>query len=161
MSFLNGGANKGLDRPLPAGYFPLYWQGGFRPLPGVGDVDLLGCEGQPCGFLLKFSDVRLLIRQQMVTAVKEALDAAGVESGLYSFRIGAATTASARGLEDSTVRTLGQWRSLAYLEYIRIPQGLLANYTARLCSAHACGHITIAYHVCSLVLILLCPPFVL
>ena len=67
-----------------------------------------GCHAGP---LFKFS-------------VKEALDVAGVESGQYSghsFRIGAATTAAARGLEDSTVRTLGRWRSLAYLEYIRIP----------------------------------------
>ena len=71
-----------------------------------------------------------------MTAVKEALDAAGVESGQYSghsFRIGVATTAAARGLEDSTVRTLGRWKSLAYLEYIRIPRVQLANYTARLC----------------------------
>ena len=68
-----------------------------------------------------------------MTAVKEALDAAGVESGQYSGHIGAATTTAARGLEDSTVRTLGRWKSLAYLEYIRIPQAQLANYTARLC----------------------------
>ena len=53
-----------------------------------------------------------------MTVVKEALDVAGMESGHYSghsFRIGAA--AAARGLEDSTVRTLGQWKSLAYLDH--------------------------------------------
>ena len=75
---------------------------------------------------------------RMVTAVKEALDAVGVESGQYSghsFSIGAATTAAARGLEDSTVRTLGRWKSLAlaYLEYIRIPRAQLANQTTSLC----------------------------
>ena len=91
-------------------------------------------RGSHAGPLFKFSDGRSLTRQRLVTAVKEALDAAGVESGQYSghsFRIGAA--AAARGLEDSTVRTLGRWKSLAYLEYIRIPRVQLANYTARLC----------------------------
>ena len=60
----------------------------------------------PAGPLFKFLDGRSLTRQRLVTAVKEALDVAGVESGQYSghsFRIGAATTAAARGLEVSTV----------------------------------------------------------
>ncbi len=68
--------------------------------------------------------------------MREALEEAGVDPGRYnghSFRIGAATTAAARGLEDSTVRTLGRWKSLAYLEYIKIPREQLATYTARLC----------------------------
>ncbi len=45
----------------------------------------------------------------------------------------AATTAAARGLEDSTVRTLGRWKSLAYLDYIKIPREQLSTYSARLC----------------------------
>ncbi len=56
--------------------------------------------------------------------MKDALDEAGVDPGQYSghsFRIGAATTAAARGLEDSTVR---RWKSLAYLEYIKIPRAV-------------------------------------
>ena len=82
-------------------------------------------RGNQTGPLFKFRDGRPLTRQRFVMAVKEALDAAGVEAEQYSghsFRIGAATTAAARGLEDSTVRTLGRWKSLAYLEYIRIPR---------------------------------------
>ena len=79
-------------------------------------------RGSHAGSLFKFLDGRSLTRQRLVIAVKEALDAAGAESGQYSghsFCIGAATTAAARGLEDSTVRTLGRRKSRAYLEYIR------------------------------------------
>ena len=80
-------------------------------------------RGNQTGPLFKFGDGKPLTRQRFVMAVKETLDAAGMEAGQYSghsFRIGAATTAAARGLEDSTVRTLGRWKSQAYLEYIRI-----------------------------------------
>ena len=86
-----------------------------------------------------------------MTAVKEALDAAGVESGQYSghsFRIGAATTAAARGLEDSTVRTLGRWKSLAYLEYIRIPRAQLANILPDCANAHACAVMSPLHIMC-------------
>ncbi len=88
------------------------------------------------GPLFRYLDGRLLTRQRLVASVREALEEAGVDPGRYnghSFRIGAATTAAARGLEDSTVRTLGRWKSLAYLEYIKIPREQLATYTARLC----------------------------
>ena len=92
-------------------------------------------RGNQTGSLFKFRDGRPLTRQRFVMVVKEALDAAGMEARQYSGHslcIGAAITAAARGLEDSTVRTLDQWKSLAYLEYIRIPHAQLANYTARL-----------------------------
>ena len=88
------------------------------------------------GPLFIFCDGRPLTRQRFVVAVRSALKEAGVEAGHYAghgFRIGAATTAVARGLEDSTVQTLGRWMSLVYLEYIRIPRHQLASYTARLC----------------------------
>ena len=93
-------------------------------------------RGKIAGPLFRFSDGKPLTRQRLVTAVKDALVKAGVEPGQYSghsFRIGAATTAAARGPEDSTVRTLGRWKSLAYLEYIKIPRAQLASYTTRIC----------------------------
>ena len=89
-----------------------------------------------CRPLFKFQDGRFLTRQRLVTAVRDALRSAGVQPGLYSghsFRIGATTTAAARGVEDSVVMTLGRWRSLAYLEYIKIPRQQLARYSTMLC----------------------------
>ena len=41
-------------------------------------------------------------------------------------------TAAAKGLEDS-VRTLGHCKSLAYLEYVRIPRQQLVSYSTMLC----------------------------
>ncbi len=99
-------------------------------------LSYLRVRGNKDGPLFRFHDGRPLARQRLVLAVKGALDVAGVNPGHYSghsFRIGAATTAAARGLEDSTVRTLGRWKSLAYLDYIKIPREQLATYSARFC----------------------------
>ena len=63
-------------------------------------------RGKSDGPLFRFKDGRPLTRQQFVAAVQDALRKAGVDAESYaghSFRIGAATTAAARGLEDSTI----------------------------------------------------------
>ena len=87
------------------------------------------------GPLFAFHDGRTLIRQRFVVAICSALKLAGMVQENYtshSFRIGAATIAAAMVIEDSTIQTLGRWKSLAYLDYIWIPRQQLANYTARL-----------------------------
>ena len=87
--------------------------------------------GEP-GALFHFKDGRWLTRQRFVEAVKTALRRAGVEEEKYnshSFRIRAATTAAANGLEDSIVQTLRRWKSLDYLRYVRIPRDQLASYS--------------------------------
>ena len=84
----------------------------------------LSVRGRQDGPLFRFWDGKPLTRQRFVSAVRGALVKAGIQAQLYaghSFQIGAATTAAARGMEDSVIRTLGHWKSLAYLEYIKIP----------------------------------------
>ena len=67
--------------------------------------------------------------------VKKALQLAGADASDFnghSFRIGAASTAAANGMEDSLVKTLGRWESDAYQRYIKIPREELANYSLML-----------------------------
>ncbi len=93
-------------------------------------------HGKQSGPLFRFQDGKCLTWQRFVQAVCGALIKAGVQADRYashSFRIGAATTAAARGLEDSIIKTLGRWKSLAYLEYVKIPRQQLANYSVMLC----------------------------
>ncbi len=93
-------------------------------------------RGKRTGPLFQFKDGRPLTRQRFVMAVRQVLLKAGVQADRYaghSFRIGAATVAAARGMEDSIIKTLGRWKSLAYLEYVKIPRQQLANYSVMLC----------------------------
>ena len=93
-------------------------------------------RGPHPGSLFMFNNGLYLTRARFVDAVRGALHEAGIQCMKYSrhsFRIGAATTAEARGIEDSVIKTLGRWKSLAYLEYVRIPRQQLANYSSMLC----------------------------
>ena len=76
-----------------------------------------------------------LTKPAFVTHIKQVLKAVGKKSNAYkghSFRIGAATTAAACGLEDSTIKTLGRWSSAAFQLYIRASPSDLAQLTSRL-----------------------------
>ena len=80
------------------------------------------------GPLFMFNDGRFLTRARFVAALRSALREAGVGANSYaghSFRIGAATTASQHGLQDSLIQTLGRWRSSAYTLYIQTPPSTL------------------------------------
>ena len=72
-------------------------------------LDYLQVRGAAPGALFIFADGRLLTRQRFVDRVREALQRAGVDQSKYcghSFRIGAATTAATKGVEDCIINSL-------------------------------------------------------
>ena len=96
---------------------------------------MLAVRVMELGPLFRFQDGRCLTRQRFAAAVRDNLSRAGVDQTRYcthSFRIGAATTAAARGVEDAVIKTLGRWDSLAYLQYVRIPRERLVGMSRRL-----------------------------
>ena len=80
---------------------------------------------QGAGPFFKFQSGIALTRASFVSRVRLALAAAGIKADNFaghSFRIGAASTAAAKGAEDSLIKTLGRWASSAYLLYVRVPR---------------------------------------
>ena len=71
-------------------------------------------RGKTAGPLFIWKSGLFLTRENFVAEVRRALEAAGLEASDFnghSFRIGAATTAASRGMEDSMikdVRSLGE-----------------------------------------------------
>ena len=97
----------------------------------------LARRGTHNGPLFMFEDGSYLTRSRFVCELKKALSAAGINAEKYnghSFRIGAATTAAEKGIEDSIIQTLGRWKSTAYLLYVRLPRENLAQLSTRLVS---------------------------
>lgn len=100
-------------------------------------VAYLAARGNPAGPLFLYEDGSPLSRSRLVAAVRSCLRAGGVREELYSghsFRIGAATTAATKGIEDSMIQVLGRWQSSAYLRYVRIPRENLAAVSSVLVS---------------------------
>ena len=69
-------------------------------------LDYLVLRGTKDGPLFLYSDGRFLTRQRLVESLRAALERAGVDQSKYcshSLRIGAATTAASKGMEDSVM----------------------------------------------------------
>ena len=90
----------------------------------------LAVRGKAPGPFFGFKGGEPLAREIFVRRVRAALREVGVDSDKYaghSFRIGAASTASAVGVEDSLIQMLGRWKSFAYLSYVCVPRERLAS----------------------------------
>ena len=84
--------------------------------------------------LFTFSDDRSLTRQRLSSTVQSMLHSAGYTGSYsgHSFRIGAATTAAARGVPDYLIKTLGWWSSDSYQIYIRTPLSSIVHVSRQL-----------------------------
>ena len=110
---------------------------GTKLCPVAATLDFLRMRGSTAGFLFRFEDGSFLTRPRLMSAVRAALETAGLDQSRYcghSFHIGAATEAAKKGIEDSIIKTLGRWKSLAYLEYVKIPRSDLVHYSSVLAS---------------------------
>lgn len=70
-----------------------------------------------------------LLRGTFISYLKDTLTRVGIDNRDYnghSFRIGAATSAAAAGVEDHVIQTLGRWSSDCYIRYIRIDPSVVA-----------------------------------
>ena len=87
--------------------------------------------------LFHFSDGTPLTKSKFVERLRALLCQEGtVLMDLYaghSFRVGAASTTAANGVEDSLIQTLGTWKSSAYLTYVCIPTHNLAAISTLIC----------------------------
>lgn len=80
-------------------------------------------------FCSKEGEVKPLMRSSFITYLKETLTLAGIDHTSYnghSFRIGAATSAAAAGVEDHLIQTLGRWSSTCYVRYIRTDPSIIS-----------------------------------
>ena len=105
--------------------------------PVAAIISYIATRGLSPGPLFRFKDGTPLTRPRLVRELRAALSSEGIDASKYAghrFRIGAATTAAAVGVEDSLIKILGRWQSAAYSQYVRIPPDDLADISARLVS---------------------------
>ena len=121
---------------------------GYQVVLGITNDDLcpvaalltyLGQRGDKPGALFQWRDGTPLSKTKFVEAVRQAMSAAHLPAQDYaghSFRIGAATTAAMAGVQDSTIQTLGRWKSASYLLYVRMDPRQLASLSSSLSSCN-------------------------
>lgn len=111
---------------------------GNKLCPVAAILAFLAVRGQDDTPLFKTKEGTPLSRQALVKMVKDTLTKAGIDCTRYnghSFRIGAATTALAKGIPECTIQTLGRWKSDAYRRYVRIPRDQLTAFSVQMSSS--------------------------
>ena len=136
-SFLQITIKQSKTDPFRKGVDVFVGRTGSDLCPVAAVLDFLQARGISPDPLFLFEDRRPLTRQRFVVLVRDALRKVHIDQSKYcghSFRIGAATTAAAKGMEDCIIKILGRWESLAYLQYVRLPREQLAGYSSLLAS---------------------------
>ena len=91
---------------------------------------------KPCkGPLFVYASGKRLTRQHLTRELRYLLSRLGLNSSNYSghsFRIGAATSATASGLPSWLIKTLGRWISDCFETYISTPISLFCQATQKL-----------------------------
>ncbi|XP_067322379.1 tyrosine recombinase XerC-like [Anolis sagrei] len=90
--------------------------------PVVAMTQFAALRGIGKGYLFSHQDGKPLTKYQFWTITAKALDLLGMghlKFGTHSFRIGAATTASALGYNKDEIKAIGRWRSGAFRGYVR------------------------------------------
>ena len=101
------------------------------PVAALPDYLCLRGPGDDPLFRFKYGKPYTHARLVHVVALRIPVKKAGINQEdycSYRFRIGAAMTAAEKGIEDSIIKALGQWKSLAYQQYVRIPTERLVNW---------------------------------
>ena len=100
-------------------------------------LDYLALRGPAPGMRFCLEDGRPLKRKAFTASIQQAISNSGLDGtqfNAHSFQIGAATTASAVGLSDSTIKVLGRWSSDAFQGYIRHSPQDLAHVSGQMAS---------------------------
>eukprot|EP00731_Ephydatia_muelleri_P026363 Em0018g463a len=137
-SFIRVCIKQSKTDPFRQGAYLYVGRTGTELCPVAALLDYLCVRGPGEGPLFRFEDGRPLTRLRLVAAMRLALEKAGINQTDYcshSFRIGAATTAAEKGIEDSVIKTLGRWKSAAYQQYVRIPTERLVHLSAVLATS--------------------------
>ena len=101
----------------------------------------LAVRGPSQGPVFQYTDARPLTKVRFTDQIRDALATIGYDPKSYaghSFRIGAASTAAERGVEDSSIKALGRWKSDAFQAYIKLPRATLAPFAKVLSSPSPC-----------------------
>ena len=87
------------------------------------DLKFFSCASSVSGPLFCWPDGSPITRSYFVERLNAALTFCNLDTKLYkahSFRIGAASWASAKGFSDSQIRLLGRWKSSAFLRLLEL-----------------------------------------
>ena len=127
--------NASKTDPFRKGVYVYLGKTGYELCPVAALTAYLAVRGRLSGPFFRFVSGTPLSCDLFMKHIRAALHPYNINVNNYSghsFWIGAVTAASAAGIEDSMIKTLGRWQSAAYQSYVRIPWESLAAVSKKL-----------------------------